>query len=125
MANVAPDEAADLTAAPEEAARAELPPEVVAQSLGEYLRAYAARIGAGESGVLPVIAAMLAIVVVFTVISPNHVFASPGNLVNLFQQAAVVMVLAMAEGFALILGEIDLSVGFVGAIGGAITVQHV
>jgi D-xylose transport system permease protein len=73
--------------------------------------------------VLPVIAAMLAIVVVFTVISPNHVFISPGNLVNLFQQAAVVMVLAMAEGFALVLGEIDLSVGFVGAIGGAITVQ--
>jgi D-xylose transport system permease protein len=66
---------------------------------------------------------MLAIVVVFTVISPNHVFISPGNLVNLFQQAAVVMVLAMAEGFALVLGEIDLSVGFVGAIGGAITVQ--
>jgi D-xylose transport system permease protein len=122
MAGVAPEEAPDLTAAPQ-AAEAELPPGVVAQSLGEYVRAYAARIRAGESGVLPVIAAMLAIVVVFTVISPNHVFISPGNLVNLFQQAAVVMVLAMAEGFALVLGEIDLSVGFVGAIGGAITVQ--
>ncbi len=122
MAGTAPEEAPDLTAAPE-AARAELPPGVVAQSLGEYLRAYVARIKAGESGVLPVLAAMLAIVVVFTAISPNHVFISPGNLVNLFQQAAVVMVLAMAEGFALVLGEIDLSVGFVGAIGGAITVQ--
>jgi D-xylose transport system permease protein len=122
MTGAAPEEAPDLTAAPE-AARAELPPEVVAQSLGEYLRAYTARIRAGESGVLPVLAAMLAIVVVFTIISPSHVFISPGNLVNLFQQAAVVMVLAMAEGFALILGEIDLSVGFVGAIGGAITVQ--
>ncbi len=122
MAGVAPEEAPDLTAAPE-AAEAELPPEVVAQSLGEYVRAYTARIRAGESGVLPVIGAMLAIVVVFTVISPNHVFFSPINLVNLFQQAAVVMVLAMAEGFALVLGEIDLSVGFVGAIGGAITVQ--
>ena len=68
---------------------------------------------------------MLAIVLVFTAISPNHVFLTPGNLVNLFQQAAVFMVLAMAEGFALVLGEIDLSVGFVGAIGGAITVQLV
>jgi ABC-type xylose transport system, permease component len=124
MAGAAPEEAPDLTAAPQ-AAEAELPPEVVAQSLGEYARAYTARIRAGESGVLPVIAAMLAIVVVFTVISPNHVFISPGNLVNLFQQAAVIMVLAMAEGFALVLGEIDLSVGFVGAIGGAITVQLV
>lgn len=121
---VAPEEAPDLTAAPE-AAQAELPPGVVAQSLGEYVRAYAARIRAGESGVLPVIAAMLAILVVFTAISPNHVFLSPGNLVNLFQQAAVFILLAMAEGFALVLGEIDLSVGFVGAIGGAITVQLV
>jgi D-xylose transport system permease protein len=43
--------------------------------------------------------------------------------VNLFQQSAVIMVLAMAEGFALVLGEIDLSVGFVGACGAAITVQ--
>jgi D-xylose transport system permease protein len=121
---VAPEEAPDLTAAPE-AVQAELPPGVVAQSLGEYVRAYTARIRAGESGVLPVVAAMLAIVVVFTAISPNHVFLSPGNLVNLFQQAAVFILLAMAEGFALVLGEIDLSVGFVGAIGGAITVQLV
>ena len=124
MAGVAPEEAPDLTAAPE-AAQAELPPEVVAQSLGEFVRAYTSRIRAGESGVLPVIAAMLAIVLVFTVISPNNVFLTPGNLVNLFQQAAVFMVLAMAEGFALVLGEIDLSVGFVGAIGAAITVQLV
>jgi D-xylose transport system permease protein len=62
---------------------------------------------------------------VFTAISPNHVFLSPVNLVNLFQQSAVFMVLAMAEGFALVLGEIDLSVGFVGACGAAITVQLV
>lgn len=124
LPGVAPDEATDLTAAPE-AAAAGLPPGVVAQTLGEYVRAYVARIGAGESGVLPVIAAMFAIMLVFTVISPNHVFLSPGNLVNLFQQAAVFMVLAMAEGFALVLGEIDLSVGFVGAVGAAITVQLV
>ena len=121
---VAPEEAPDLTAAPE-AAQAEVPPEVIAQTLGEYARAYTARIRAGESGVLPVIAAMFAILVVFTVISPNHVFLSPVNLVNLFQQAAVFMVLAMAEGFALVLGEIDLSVGFVGACGAAIVVQLV
>jgi D-xylose transport system permease protein len=121
---LAPEEAPDLTAA-QEAIGAEVPPEVVAQTLGEYARAYAARIRGGESGVLPVIAAMFAILLVFTAISPNHVFLSPVNLVNLFQQAAVFMVLAMAEGFALVLGEIDLSVGFVGACGGAIVVQLV
>ena len=121
---VPPEQAPDLTAAPA-AAQAEVPPELVAQTLGEYVRAYAARIRAGESGVLPVIAAMLAIVVVFEVVSPNHLFLAPGNLVNLFQQSAVFMVLAMAEGFALILGEIDLSIGFVGALGAAVTVQLV
>jgi D-xylose transport system permease protein len=124
VTGVAPDQATDLTAAPE-AVEAELPPGVVAQSLGEYVRAYTARIRGGESGVLPVILAMFAIMAVFGVISPHQVFLSPVNLVNLFQQAAVFMVLAMAEGFALILGEIDLSVGFVGAVGAAITVQLV
>jgi ABC-type xylose transport system permease subunit len=113
--------AADLTAVPEVVA--EVPPGVVAQSLGEYFRGYLARIRAGESGVLPVIAAMIVIVVFFQAISPNHVYLSPGNLVNLFQQSAVIMVLAMAETFALVLGEIDLSIGFVGACGAAITVQ--
>ena len=119
-----PGQPADLTAAPE-AAETEVPPAVVAQSLGEYVSGWSARIRAGESGVLPVIAAMVAILVVFTIWSPNHVFLSAGNLVNLFEQSAVVMVLAMGEGFALVLGEIDLSVGFVGACGAAITVQLV
>jgi len=119
-----PATAVDLTAAPEVAEK-EVPPALVAQSLGEYVRAWSSRIRSGESGVLPVIAAMVAILVVFTIWSPNHVFLSPVNLVNLFQQSAVVMVLAMGEGFALVLGEIDLSVGFVGACGAAITVQLV
>jgi D-xylose transport system permease protein len=120
----APDEVTDLTAAPE-AAEAELPPELVAQTFGEYARGYVARIRNGQSGMLPVVVGLVAIMVVFEVISPNHVFLSAGNLVNLFQQSAVFMVLAMAETFALLLGEIDLSVGFVGACGGVIAVQLV
>jgi D-xylose transport system permease protein len=122
VSGVPPEEAPDLTAAPQ-AAQAEVPPELVAQSLGQYARAWVSRIRAGESGVLPVIVAMAVIMLVFTIKSP--VFLSPVNLVNLFQQSAVFMVLAMAEGFALVLGEIDLSVGFVGACGAAITVQLV
>ena len=120
----APDLPNDPTAAID-AAAAELPPELVAQTLGQYARAYAARIRNGESGVLPVVLGLVAIMVVFEVISPNHVFLSAGNLVNLFQLSAVFMVLAMAETFALLLGEIDLSVGFVGASGAVITVQLV
>jgi len=120
----APEEAPDLTVAAE-AANAQLPPELVAQTFGEYARAWVGRLRGGEAGVLPVVIGLAAIMVVFQVISPNHVFLSAGNLVNLFQQSAVFMVLAMGETFALLLGEIDLSVGFVGACGAVIGVQLV
>jgi D-xylose transport system permease protein len=119
-----PVEAPDLTVAPR-AAQSEVPPELVAQTFGEYMRAWIARARAGQSGMLPVVIGLIAIMVVFEIISPNHVFLSAGNLVNLFEQSSVFMVLAMAETFALLLGEIDLSVGFVGACGAVITVQLV
>jgi D-xylose transport system permease protein len=112
----------DLTAAPAEAAVVEVPPELVAQSLRDYTRGWLLRVRAGESGVLPVVVALVIIAVVFQTRS-RGLYLTPGNVVNLFQQSAVFMVLAMAEGFALILGEIDLSIGYVGAVGAAITVQ--
>ncbi|HUZ86863.1 MAG TPA: hypothetical protein VNF26_07920 [Candidatus Baltobacterales bacterium] len=120
----APDLPPDPTAAVE-AVKTDVPPELFAQSLGQYARAWVARARAGQSGMLPVVVGLVAIMVVFQAISPNHVFLSAGNLVNLFQQSAVFMVLAMAETFALLLGEIDLSIGYVGACGGVIAVQLV
>jgi D-xylose transport system permease protein len=120
-----PSEAlADPTEAAEAAALV-VPPALVAQSLGEYVSAMLRRVKNGDSGILPVIAGLALITVIFQVVSPHNVFLSANNLVNLFQQSAVFMVLAMAEGFALLLGEIDLSVGYVGAIGGVIGVQLV
>ena len=78
---VAPVEAVDLTAAVD--ARAELPPEVLAQSLGEYLRGYWTRVRSGDSGVLPVVVGLVA--------SPSSSRSSrprtlprPSNLVYLF-----------------------------------------
>lgn len=118
----APESLHDPTASAE-AATVEVPPELVAQSLGEWFRAWIARLRAGQSGALPVILGMVLISAVFTVISPNHLFLSAVNLVNLFQQSAVFMVLAMAEAFALLLGEIDLSIGFMAGVGGVIGVQ--
>ena len=106
-------------------AEAEVPPALVAQTLPEYARAWVARMRGGQIGVLPVVFGLVASMVVFEIISPNHVFLHPDNLVNLFQQSAVYMVLAMAETFALLLGEIDLSIGFVGACGAVIAVQLV
>ena len=120
----APESAPDPTAAAA-AAQLELPPEIAAQSLGEWLRAWATRIRSGDSGVLPVILAFAVITIVFQAISPHGVFLSANNLVNLFQQSAVFMVLAMGEIFVLLLGEIDLSIGYAGAVGAAIAVQLV
>ena len=115
-----PEGTLDLTAA-----AVDVPPEIVAQSLSQYIRAWAARIRGGNAGVLPVALALVAVVIVFTAVSPNHVFFSARNFVNLFDQSAVFIVLAMGEGFVLLLGEIDLSIGYVGAIGGVVAAMLV
>ena len=115
-------EAPDLTAAVDLEAVAA---EITAQTLGQYMRAWMTRIRSGDAGVLPVTVALIAVVVVFTIVSPSHLFLSAGNLVNLFDQSAVFIVLAMAEGFVLLLGEIDLSIGYVGAIGGIVAASLV
>ncbi|MCU1376049.1 MAG: xylose transport system permease protein XylH, partial [Actinomycetia bacterium] len=105
--------AADLAAAP----------EVMADSLADYLRGVYIRIRGGESGVLPVIAGLILISALFQ--SLNSKFLTSGNLVNLLIQGAAYMLLAMGEVFPLLLGEIDLSIGFVSGIGGIITAELV
>ena len=114
----------DLTAAPEAAAPL-VPAEIVAQSLGDYFRARLVRIRSGDSGFLPVLVGMVVIVIVFQIISPNHSFLTAGNIVNLFQQSAVYITLGMAEIFVLLLGEIDLSLGYLGPVGAVIAIQLV
>jgi len=113
----------DLTAAGGGASL--VPPEITAQTLREYVQGQALRIKGGESGILPVLLGLVVIVVVFQAISPHHVYLSADNIVNIFQQSAVFMVLAMAETWVLLLGDIDLSTGYVAAVGGAIAVQLV
>jgi D-xylose transport system permease protein len=113
------DAATDLTAA------VDLPTPVGAQTVEEYGRAWVARVRGGDAGVLPVAIALVAVVIVFTVVSPNHVFLSARNLVNLFDQSAVFIVLAIGEVFVLLLGEIDLSIGYVAAIGGIVAAELV
>jgi D-xylose transport system permease protein len=94
-------------------------PEVIAESLGEYVKIWLSRVRGGESGALPVIAGLVAIVVYFQV--RNSLFLSAGNLVNLITQAAWIVMLGMAEVFVLLLGEIDLSIGYSSAIGAVFT----
>ena len=74
------------------------------------------RVRSGESGVLPVVGGLLLISILFQSLNSN--FLTAGNLVNLLIQGAAYMLLAMGEVFALLLGEIDLSIGLVHGIGG-------
>jgi D-xylose transport system permease protein len=117
-----PASAVDLTAAPEVAA-AEIPAELLAQSLGQYFRASWQRIRGGDSGVLPVVLAIVVVAVSFQL--ANSKFLSPQNLVNLFEQSTIYMLLAMAEIFALLLGEIDLSVGLVMGLSSVVVAELV
>jgi len=112
----------DLTAAPE-AAAVDVPPELLAQSLSQYLRASWLRVRGGNSGVLPVVLGLVVVAVGFQI--ANSKFLSAQNLVNLFEQSTVYMLLAMAEIFALLLGEIDLSVGLVMGLGSVVVAELV
>jgi D-xylose transport system permease protein len=106
-------------------AEADLPPQLVAQSLGEYMRASLLRIRSGNSGVLPVILAIVIVAVVFEIITPEHAYLRPSNLVYIFGLSTVYMILAIAETVVLLIAEVDLSVGAVALIGGAIAFKLV
>jgi D-xylose transport system permease protein len=116
--------AVDLTLDPA-AAAADVPPELLAQSLRQYVRAWLLQVRSGYSGVLPVVLAMVLVAIVFELITPEHAFLRPSNLVFIFGLGTVYMVLAMAETVVLLLGEIDLSVGAVAMIGGVIAFKLV
>ncbi|MDQ6835008.1 MAG: ABC transporter permease [Actinomycetota bacterium] len=96
-------------------------PEVLADSLPEYFRAWGRRIRNGESGALPVVIALLLIVVFFQIEQSS--FLTANNLVNLLVQAAIFILFGAAEIFVLLMSEIDLSVGFVAAVGGFVIAE--
>jgi D-xylose transport system permease protein len=109
----------DLTAS----AEAELPSLVAAQSMGEYVRGWWLRVRGGDSGVLPVVLGIVIIAVAFQI--GNSHFLTPQNLVNLFEQSSIYIMLAMAEIFVLLLGEIDLSTGLVMGLGAVMCAELV
>jgi D-xylose transport system permease protein len=108
---------ADAAAAAESARLAA--PEIIADSLSEYARIWFKRVRSGESGALPVTIGLVAIIVYFQI--RNSLFLSAGNLVNLLIQGTPFILLGMAEVFVLLLGEIDLSVGYNAAMGAMFT----
>jgi D-xylose transport system permease protein len=92
--------------------------DLLANSFGEYVRIVGRRLRSGESGALPVILGLIAVVIFFYV--KNSLFLSAGNLVNLIAQSAFIITLGMAEIFVLLLGDIDLAAGFTAACGAVV-----
>jgi D-xylose transport system permease protein len=93
------------------------------QSFGDYLRGLWSKVLAGQSGVLPVVLGVILIAAIFQ--SQNAKFLSAGNIVNLLVQGSVFMLIGMGEVFVLLLGEIDLSLGFTAGIGGTVATMLV
>lgn len=89
------------------------------QSPVEFLRGYFSRLRGGDLGSLPIIMGLVVIGLIFQ--SANQNFLTPRNLVNLVVQMSGYAVIAYGVVFVLLLGEIDLSVGYVSAVGGVAT----
>lgn len=99
------------------------PPPIPVPGMPGYGRALWSRIIAGQSGVLPVVIGLVVIAIIFQSQTPR--FLSAGNLVNLLVQGSVFMVIGMGQVFVLILGEIDLSLGYVAGIAAVVVTQLV
>ena len=89
------------------------------ETVGAYARRWLTDVKAGELGSLPIIVGLVVIAIVFQ--TQNDRFLTASNFVNLIVQTAPYAVIAMGVTFALLLGEIDLSIGFVSGVGGVLT----
>jgi D-xylose transport system permease protein len=89
------------------------------QTIGAYAKRWWTDVRSGELGSLPIVIGLIIIAIVFQV--QNDRFLTAGNFVNLIVQTAPYAVIAMGVTFALLLGEIDLSIGFVSGVGGVLT----
>ncbi|MGB2874566.1 MAG: hypothetical protein WBB76_03740 [Gaiellaceae bacterium] len=85
-------------------------------SIAAILRARWAAIRSGDVGSLPVIIGIIAIALFFN--SKTGIFLSAVNFQNLIQQMAGVTVIAIGVVFVLLIGEIDLSIGFASGLAG-------
>jgi putative multiple sugar transport system permease protein len=65
--------------------------------------------------------AFVAIIALFWLITDNHVSLSPGNITNIVLQYSYILVLAIGMVLVIIAGHIDLSVGSVVALTGAVS----
>ena len=89
------------------------------ESLTDYARRWWSGVRNGDLGSLPIIVGLVLIAIIFQ--SQNDRFLTAGNFVNLIVQMAAITVIGMGIVFVLLLGEIDLSIGYVSGVAGVAT----
>mgnify|MGYP000937179590 FL=1 len=87
-------------------------------TLAGFVSRWWSNVRGGDLGSLPIVFGIIAIAIYFQY--RNDQFLTAGNFVNLLGQLAPFAVIGMGIVFVLLLGEIDLSVGFVSGVGGVI-----
>ena len=92
-------------------------------SIAAVLRARWDAIKSGDVGSLPVIIGIVAIALFFQ--SKSSLFLSAVNFQNLIGQMAGPTVIALGVVFVLLIGEIDLSIGFVSGLAGVAVAEFV
>ena len=76
---------------------------------------------AGDVGTLPIIIGLVLIIAFFY--SKNSNYLTAGNFTNLMTQMAGVTTIAIGVVFVLLLGEIDLSIGYISGIAGVVVAE--
>jgi D-xylose transport system permease protein len=87
-------------------------------SPADVLKARFKQLRRSDTGMLPIVVGLIILGAYFEIRSPT--FLSAGNLVDLFVQSCVFILLGLAEIWLLLLGDIDLSAGWIAATGAAI-----
>ncbi|WUQ32317.1 sugar ABC transporter permease [Streptomyces sp. NBC_00239] len=88
------------------------------QGLAGYVNEFKRKMRAGDLGSLPVVVGLVIICAIFQSLNSN--FLSAGNLSNIGVTMVATGMMAVGIIFVLLLGEIDLSVGSVSGVSGAI-----
>ena len=90
--------------------------EAVPETLGGYVRRWWQNVRVGELGSLPIVVGLVVIAIVFGTL--DDTFLTERNFTNLLLQMAPLATIAIGVVFVLLIGEIDLSVAYVSAVGG-------
>jgi D-xylose transport system permease protein len=106
------------TAAVAAAATLEAPAAADEDTLAGYVRRWWQGVRAGQLGSLPIIVGLGAIAIVFGLL--DETFFEERNFTNLLLQMAATATIAIGIVFVLLIGEIDLSVAYVSAVGGVV-----